>query len=152
MEDFSLKPWRTLNNGGWTTWPLRIFSSLIYYGSVHLYHQIRLLEWLSFRMFVLLNWQEVWVWPLRPLNLLGKMRIGRERSSSRVFPVDNFPPTCSSVRGIAASLHTRCLLCCGGEKASISGWPNDKVFSLKIPALVINYSTVSNNGIGSLIS
>lgn len=99
-------------------------------------------------MFVLLNWQEVWGWPLPPLNLLGKMCIGRERSSSWVFTVDSFPPTCSWVRGIAAFLHTQCLLCCGGEKDSISGWPNDKVLSLKIPplSLIIPLSATMGSG------
>lgn len=110
--------------------------------------QPHLLWFCAFVSDSLLNWQEVWGWPLHSLNLLGKMRNGRKRSSSSwVFPLDSFPPTCSSGEVQHHSV-LNAFCACGGENDSISGWPNDKVFGLKIPtlSLIIPLSATMGSG------
>lgn len=91
----------------------------------------------------------IWGWISRPLNLLGNIRIGIECSSSWLFPLDSFPPTCSSVRGITTSSVP--FLCVGERRPASAVSLMTRYWVLKLPPIV-NYSTDCNKRIRSLVS
>lgn len=142
MENFSLKSWGTWNNRSWTKWPLVIFSNLIYYGSVHP-HQTRLSECLKFWVF------SCWTEDLG-LTFISSKPSWKDMYWDRVQQQLIVPSQqlSSSLLFSQRTHHILNAFCaCGGEKASISSWPNEKVLSHKIPpSLIIPLSATKGSG------